>query len=416
MNCAFTIVAKNYIGLGQILEKSFRRFHEDVDFFIFVVDEFEKAPQYIPANVIVLRNELGYTDDEWIDMSFKYDLTEFCTSVKPACFQWVFNNGYEKAMYLDPDIFIFASLDVVYEKLEKYDVALTPQIAGIHVEYTGEHPEWAMNVNGIFNLGFCAIHKTNLSLKVLDWWRLRLKKECFTDRSVGDFTDQKWMDWMPGLLGNNHLYVFQELGMNMAPWNFFERKLFMADGNIMVKFRTDDNEQRKDLLRFMHFAGYDYVKMKEGVIARKRIQNLEDYADLSYATGVYINAIVENKEVFDRYINQRYSYSCYENGDMILSFHRRLYHGMSLKCNVKNPYSVSHGSFYAKIKKRRMIISEKIDGLTQRNVPNIEKKRRIIAMLFSALYRIVGYKRYVLFVKSLYNYCRPEEHTFLIKK
>lgn len=172
-NCIFTIVAKNYIGLGQILEKSVRHFHQDVDFYIFVADEFTEVVD-LPQNVIVLRNQLGYTDAEWTDMSFKYDLTEFCTSVKPACFQWVFKQGYEKAIYLDPDTYLFSPMTEVFHKLDKFDIALTPQIAGLHVHYSGEHPEWAMNVNGIFNLGFCAISKTGLSSAVLEWWRLRL--------------------------------------------------------------------------------------------------------------------------------------------------------------------------------------------------------------------------------------------------
>jgi hypothetical protein len=39
-NCVFTIVAKNYIGLAQILEESLKDKNPDVDFFIFVADEF----------------------------------------------------------------------------------------------------------------------------------------------------------------------------------------------------------------------------------------------------------------------------------------------------------------------------------------------------------------------------------------
>lgn len=417
-NCIFTIVAKNYIGLGQILEKSVKRFHQDVDFYIFVADEFTTTVD-LPQNVIILRHEVGYTDKEWTDMSFKYDLTEFCTSVKPACFQWAFERGYEKAIYLDPDIYLFSPIAEVFDVLEKYDVALTPQIAGIHVDYTGEHPEWAMNVNGIFNLGFCAIRKTALSSTILQWWRLRLKKEAFTDRSVGDFTDQKWMDWMPGFLGSEHLYVFHNLGMNMAPWNYFERELFVRDGEIFVKYRTDDNPYREDRLVFMHFAGYDYKQMKKGKVSRKRIENLKEYDDLSIATDIYCQAIVDNQQVFDSFIDNQYSYACFDNGVPISSFHRRLYHGYAEKEEIPAPFSTAKGSFYSMLRKKGMIevkTKENIDKLTQRNIPNIEGKRRMIAMLFRGLYRLMGYKRYVLFVKSLYNYCRPELHTFLINK
>ena len=62
-----------------------------------------------------------------------------------------------------------------------------------------------------------------------------------------------------------------------------------------------------------------------------------------------------------------------------------------------------------------MITQDNIDRLNQRNMPDIEKKHRMIHRLFKVLYRVMGYKRYTLFVKSLYNYCRPEMHSFLIK-
>ncbi len=417
--CAFTIVAKNYIGLGQILGQSVAKYHDDVDFYIVVADGFEEKPAMLPANVILAKEALGYDSKTWTDMAFKYNLTEFCTSIKPASFQYMFDKGYDKAIYLDPDIYLFSPLTEAYERLDTYDVALTPQIAGIHVDYQGEHPEWAMNVNGIFNLGFCAMRNTQLSATVLAWWRLRLQKEAFADRNVGDFTDQKWMDWMPGLLGNEHLYVFHNLGMNMAPWNYFERQLFMRDGQIMVKYRTDDNPYREDRLVFIHFAGYDYKKMKQGIISRKRIENLKEYEDLSFATDIYGKAIVENQQVFDGFINNQYSYGTFDNGTPIQSFHRRLYHGYTEKHTVDNPFATTQGSFYSLIKRKGMVEAgkkENIDKLSQRNIPDIEGKRRMIALLFSMLYKLFGYKRYVLFVKSLYNYCRPELHTFLINK
>ena len=412
----FTIVAKNYIGLAQILNNSIRKYNNDIDFFIFVADEFEQSPVNLPSNVYVTKSILGYTEKEWQDMTFKYDLTEFCTSIKPACFQWIFNKGYEYAIYMDPDIYVFSSLDIIYKKLSLYDIALTPQIAGIHTNYTGEHPEWAMNVNGIFNLGFCGMRNTEICQTVLAWWKLRLKNECFTDRSVGNFTDQKWMDWLPGFLGNEHLYVFHSLGMNIAPWNFFEREIFKENGTLKVKYRTKDCPQRSDELLFMHFAGYDYEKLKNGIVSRKRIENLTEYEDLSLATEIYKGALVKERNTFDSFIKEKYSYSTFDNGVNILSFHRRLYHGLSKEEDIRNPFSTGKKSFFQRCKQKGILEEGKIDKLTQRNMPDIQKKRRQISLLFKLLYRLIGFKRYMLFVKSLYNYCRPELHTFLIKK
>lgn len=415
--CAFTIVAKNYIGLARILGRSLSKVNPDINFKIFVADEFPQNVKSLPDNVIISRKVLDYSSEEWTDMSFKYDLTEFCTSIKPGVFKYLFAQGYDKVLYFDPDIYIFSSINTILQRLEDYDMVLTPQIVGIHIDYTGEHPEWAMNVNGIFNLGFCGMRKSLITDKIILWWEKRLKTECFADRSVGNFTDQKWMDWMPGLLSNEHLYISHDLGMNMAPWNYFERELFKKDDTLYVRFRTNDNPQHEFRLVFIHFAGYDYHKMKQGIIVRKRIENLQEYKDLHLATDIYCKAIANNKDIFDEFITLPYTYNNYDNGVPISTFHRRLYHGYSEKYGpVRNPFSTNKGSFYCMIKKKGMIINDNIDKISKLNLSNIDRKRKMIGMLFCVLYKFMGYKRYALFVKSLYNYCRPEWHLFLIRK
>ena len=413
--CAFTIVAKNYIGLGQILGESLRHHNPEIDFCIFVSDEFEQLPDTLPREVILAKDVLqGITADQWQDMAFKYDLTEFCTAIKPFCFEHVFALGYDKAYYFDPDIYVFSSIQAISDALDNHCITLTPQIAGIHPEYTGEHPEWAINVNGIFNLGFCGIRNNDWGKRVVKWWEERLRDQAFADRSVGQFTDQKWMDWIPGFLGDQ-LYVQHSLGMNMAPWNYFERRLSQDDsGQLYVSYRTDDMPQRYDPLVFVHFAGYDYTKLKRGVISRKRIENLKDYDDLALINSIYRDAIVRHADVFDEFIQLPYTYATYDNGVGIAAFHRRLYHGLTGQ--PSNPFETGEGSFYALIEKKEMIIDEKIDHVSRKNMPDMEGKKRKLAYLYRMLYRMMGYKRYVMFLKSLYFYCRPEMHTFLIKR
>lgn len=412
--CAFTIVAKNYIGLAMILGKSLARYNPEIDFKIVVADEIDSEIKDLPSNILIAKEELDYSPDIWRNMSFKYDLTEFCTAIKPTAFIRMFKEDYEKVIYFDPDIYIFSDLTQILHALDKFDVVLTPQIAGIHIEYKGEHPEWAMNVNGIFNLGFCAMRRSDVSSLVLDWWRKRLIDNCFADRSVGNFTDQKWMDWIPGFLGSEHLCVLHSLGMNMAPWNYFERKLSKKDGKLFVSYRTDDNPQREDPLVFLHFAGYDYAKMKQGVIDRKRIHNLKDYDDIQLATSIYCTSIQEEKKLFDSFIDLDYSYGKYYNGERIDNFHRRLYHGCQE--HFPNPFDTGRDSFYARLKKKGMFVVDNIDKISRQNMQGLQDKKKKENAFFSILYRLMGYRRYVLFLKSLYFYCRPELHTFLIKR
>ena len=413
--CIFTIVAKNYIGLAQILENSIKQYHEDIDFHIVVADEFSQTEVVLPANTIIAKKVLDYSEEEWSDMAFKYSLTEFCTAIKPATFQYFLSMGYDKVIYFDPDIYVFSSLSTIFETLELHDMVLTPHVTGIHPDYQGED-EWAICVTGIFNLGFCAVSNTPCISKLMKWWRLRLINQAFCDRTVGTFTDQKWMDWVPAFLGEK-LCVTRHLGMNVAPWNYFERKLVQSsDNTLMVRFRYEDNHEEDVPLVFVHFSGYDYKLLMNKVVTHQRLSNPEEYKDIELATTKYSQELINQKDIFSSFISMSYLYNQYENGERIENFHRRLYNGLRKEGKVfDNPFSTSTHSFYKIMKSKSMFTKEKIDGLTPQNMSGMEKKIKMLNILFKCLYKLMGYKRYPLFIKSLHRYTQPESHTFLIK-
>ena len=415
-NCAFTIVAKNYIGLGEILGKTLHKHNPDVDFKIIVADEFGQNENVeLPDNVIISRSILPYSDAEWRDMTFKYNLTELCTAIKPAGFKYLFNTGYERVVYFDPDIFIFSSVSEIFNHLRCKDFILTPQVDGVHMRYEGEHPEWLMNVNGIFNLGFGGIRKSDKTMAILSWWEERLKDQCFNERSLGQFTDQKWMDWIPGFIDTENVHILRNLGMNVAPWNFFERKFEKGDDGYYVTFRSEDSgETRRDKLVFVHYSGYDYTKLKQGIVEHKRL-SLTNYPDLKEAIDKYGVAIKENADTFDKFIDQQYSYECFDNGFKINEFHRRLYHGLPKELRFKiNPYSTSEGSFYHQLKQNGLIDENTPSSITKRSIKDMDGKKRTLNRFFKLLFKLMGFKRYVPFVRSFYTYCLPESHTFLI--
>lgn len=413
-NAAFTIVAKNYIGLAKILQNSLHAKSPDVDFYIIVADEFDE-PTDVDSNILIGKECLSISSNDWINMSFKYDLTEFCTAIKPFSFEFLFKKGYEKVIYFDPDIYIYSPIDSILIALDDHMVVLTPQVNGIHVKYNGEHPEYAMNLNGIYNMGFCALKNTSLIMHFIYWWEERLRTMCFEERSMGYFTDQKWIDWLPGFLPPNQLYISRSLGMNLAPWNFFERKVIKKNNIFYVTYRDTENEYREDLLIFIHFAGYNYKAFKKGEIQRKRISSLREYDDLSEVQSIYKDAIVSQSTLFDSFINKQYSYNKYDNGILIDKFHRRIYDDLISKgYSIKSPFSVVRGSLYAELKKKGLISKdEKVDAIKKDSI-KLNSKKKILNLFYRGIFKLLGYKKYTLFVRSLIFYANIKEHSFLI--
>lgn len=416
-SCVFTIVAKNYIGLGKILGKTLHQYNPEIDYCIIVADEFGKMAN-LPKDVFIAKEILKYTNEEWRDMSFKYNLTEFCTSIKPGVFEYLLDRGYESIIYFDPDIYLFSSIDKILNLLRKYDLIITPHISGIHSEYHGDQPEWNLNVNGIFNLGFCGLRNSKTVRAIIQWWKERLKDQCFCERTLGQFTDQKWMDWMPAFLNNDNIYVIRDLGMDVAPWNFFERKVVKdSSGEFYVSFREDDSgESRKDPLVFVHYSGFDYSKLKRGIVEHKRL-SFADYPDLKEALDMYGHAIKENADIFDSFIDQSYSYATYDNGLKIESFHRRLYHGLAENLRMKiDPFSTNSNSYYSQLKHAHLVDHYSGRSVKKDETVDISTRKRQLNWFYRLIFRIIGFKRYTQFVKSMRFYSLPEYHTFLINE
>lgn len=417
--CVFTICAKNYIGLAKILEKSIKRYNTDLDFYIFVADEFADQIQKLPDNALISHNVLSIPEDKWKEMSFKYDVTEFCTAIKPKCFEYIFNTlNYDQSIYLDPDIFVFNSLNVIFNDLEKYSIILTPHIINIEPDYSGDIAEKTILACGVYNLGFCALKKSIHSEKFIQWWANRLIDKCFINPSDSYFTDQRWIDMIPCFFDSNILKISQNFGLNLAPWNFFEREIFMKDGEYFVCSRNNKNSNKFDKLIFVHYSGYDYTKLKKGIIVQKNIPNINEYVDILPIIDNYKQEIVENKDVFDEFISLSYTYNKFDNGVSITSFHRRLYNGMISDVNYfENPFSTSEpNTFYLLLKQRKMFPLKAEIEKYNKNTPTVSNKISKVNKLFTYIYMIIGYDRFYLLIRLFKPYSKFETYSFLLKK
>lgn len=420
VNVAFTIVAKNYIGLAQILEKSLKQNNPDTDFFIIVADDFSDGydKNTLPSNIIIARKELKIPIQQWMDMSFKYNLTEFCTSIKPASFSYfIENTEYSKIIYLDPDIYVYNSFEPVYEMLDNHSIVLTPHINTIRDVFLGDRSESGLMSTGVFNLGFCGIKKSNASRKMISWWHQRLLENCYIDSYDSYFTDQKWMDFLPCYFNSDDLYISRHLGMNIAPWNFFERKIFINNDILHVCDRLDNNENMGVPVIFVHYSGYNYNEMKEGKIVQNNISNITDYPDIKVLTEIYSNEIYINSKIFDKYIKEKYSFGTFENGVEIQGFHRRIYRSLINKGYFfENPFLVNQNSLYDKFKTKGMLKSSKIniDKVTKVSLEGINRKLKLFNMATRLLYKLIGFEKYLLLIRLMRPFGRYESQIHLI--
>ncbi len=417
MDAVFTIVAKNYIGLAEVLGQSVKK-NSNADFFIVVADEFsanDPIKNQLNHNVLIAKDILNITDSLWNEMSFKYNLVEFCTSIKASCFQYFFNDKkYDKVIFTDPDVYFFNSMELIFSELDNHSILLTPHILELQENFKGDYPDYLFLVNGTFNLGFIGLSAGECTQRFLKWWNNRLIQNCFFDFEKGLATDQKWINMIPSFFSPNEMKITFHKGMNVAPWNFHERKISVVNGVVSVTGR-DQNEDF-DPLYFVHFSGFDYKSIIEGRADHKN-ENSSSFPDYDIVFEKYAEGLKNN--TFLKYITLQYSYNCFKNGIQILSIHRRIFRRLLQEGKqFFDPFEINSGSYFEQLSKRKLLDYSivAVDKITNKNIKGFDKKMGYINAVFTIIKTFIGIKRYSIMVRFFRRYFSEENQVFLYDK
>ncbi len=239
----FTIVSANYIAFAATLMQSVREFHPDVPRFIILSDARHDFGDLDLAAELVACDDLGIALIG--NMKLWYSVIEFNTAVKPFTFRHLFaRHGFGSAVYLDPDIQLYAPLGEVFAALEDHSLVLTPHM--MKPLQDGKHPsDLSIMKSGVYNLGFAAVRNDEDGRGLVDWWCDRLFAHCRVDVPGNMFTDQRWMDLSPVLV--ERPCILRHPGYNVAYWNIVHRAVTQdADGTWRSNGRP---------LVFFHFSG-----------------------------------------------------------------------------------------------------------------------------------------------------------------
>ncbi|MFE3782048.1 hypothetical protein ACFXPA_28175 [Amycolatopsis sp. NPDC059090] len=112
---ACTIVARNYVPAARVLARSYLEHHPGGRFVIAVIDApREQSDRAGDGLTVVGPAAFGIDEDDYLRMATAYSVTELATSVKPYLLRELLKES-EAAIYLDPDIELFAPIPEVAE-------------------------------------------------------------------------------------------------------------------------------------------------------------------------------------------------------------------------------------------------------------------------------------------------------------
>ena len=288
MQIVFTICSNNYLAQAKTLGDSLLKYNSDIKFIIGLCDELYSEIDYsnfcdfeiIPFDKLPL-TELG-------DMINKYSIVELNTSIKASFFKYLINlfPNCDKIYYLDPDIMVFSSIDILNGHLDENDVILTPHVLYPICLDDKMPSENLFMMYGIYNLGFIGVKsKSENTLKFLDWWEERLVYRGHSDINNGFYVDQLWINLAPVYFSK--VSILKILGLNVAPWNLHERQIKMdSDGTFIMNDGLP--------LIFYHFSSYSFKKPQvlSNYFTRCTYENASEVVKSIYT--LYHDKLIEN--------------------------------------------------------------------------------------------------------------------------
>jgi len=240
----FTIVSNNYRHFARTLAASVHAHDPSLDCFLALCDDplpGARDPRDAYTEIGIRELKLPRFDR----FTFQYTILELNTAIKPWVIAALFARGYERVVYFDPDIRLYGSIAPILDRLDRAEIVLTPHLTGQLDD--GHNPtELAILQSGSYNLGFIALRQTAGTRRFAQWWQGKLTRDCVVDVPRGLFTDQKWIDLVPGMYSG--VEVVREPGWNVAYWNLNHRRVERAaDGATTVDGTP---------LLFFHFSGF----------------------------------------------------------------------------------------------------------------------------------------------------------------
>lgn len=380
---ACTIVSRNYAAYARTLQESLRRSNPDINFYVLVVDRkdavFERQAGF---DNLLWVEDLGIPN--FLSMAFKFDILELNTDVKPFMLQRLAKQ-YEYFFYLDPDIYVYGTLDGLVHRLEGQTAIITPHaISPINDDKKPSEIDFLKS--GTYNLGFFGARACPETQRLLEWWGQRCYALGYNDARQGLFVDQRLIDLVPSFFDG--VVIERSPAYNVAYWNLHERTI------------TDDHEtpQVNGIpLIFFHFSGLSVDPSTEPRLEISKYQNRSNFKNRPDVNSLFDNyrrkLIEQGHREFQKLT---YGFGQFSNGERINNVSRRLYGLVDESFGDSVDPFDNNGPVY------RMLARRKALGGLPRPAPstfNVDRKSNALRAVQSFLrlgFRLLGPERYAM--------------------
>jgi hypothetical protein len=160
---------------------------------------------------VVSTEQLG--DADLLDVSKTRPHREFCWTCTPALINQIVKSSKEGevVVYLDADLYFFASPQIILEELGQSGNIL------IHEHRFSADRRDFESSSGRFNVGLVAFVASDEARACINRWRRQVLDKCVMDPDRGFCGDQGYLNEWPDRYAG--LRVLRNIGAGVAPWN-----------------------------------------------------------------------------------------------------------------------------------------------------------------------------------------------------
>ncbi len=323
-----TVITVNYLAFARTLAYTLKKYNPNYWLYVLIVDanksSFDSTSELFEP---IFLEDLS--DQKLIkQMCFYYTPFELCCALRAWLHEFIYRNKISNTwIFLDADIAIYNSLDLVFNELEHASILLNPHLTKPVESSCLENLEVSILVSGIYNAGFLGLKRSEETQKFIKWFKARLANYCFNRRgetlSNLLFVDQLWLNFVPHFFDD--VAFLKHPGVNAAYWNLAFKKINKKNDIYLV-----DNEP----IIFVHFTGWNFshpsrlsVHLSTDKTPTGWSEIGEEYQQLLLKFG------------YEEFKKFHYGFASFENGRTVTP-EARYYYFMDAKANSEfEPFS-----------------------------------------------------------------------------
>ncbi len=231
-NCFCTIITSDHYPYARALYASLKKYDADVVLFVLITDgvTISSGPGEDGIQILPAKNILHYSLARRLYEKYAHESMDWLRwSLKPVFIAFLLENGFDKVIFSDCDIYFFASYRFLFDELNRYSMLLTPHWYATDPAINEESFAQLLK-SGVFNAGFIGTNKS--ALPALQWWAKACYHKMGISEAEGIYDDQKYLDLVPSLFENIH--VLKHKGCNLGSQNYEECKREKINNEILI--------------------------------------------------------------------------------------------------------------------------------------------------------------------------------------